>query len=237
MNKPKLKQPETKTSAIITLPPPERSAIIKDVETLSARVGAFKITDPETRAGATNLLLLIKNKYKDIEAKKTAIVKPIKDSVKLIEAEFNILLKPLAGLEGTVKAEIARDFLEQEAEQKKARAKAEAEAQKKLEGKRLQEKLNSENAIERELAEQKAEQIRQEVLIKAPDVSRSNTAGAGTASIRKIWKYEVTDFSKLPDGFKTVDSGAIREAIREGLREIAGLRIYEDISVAGGNKF
>lgn len=238
MNKSKVVKPEPKTNATITsLTAPEKTGLIKEVDHLTRQVATYKIIDDATRAGATNLLAVVKSKYKEIEAKRVGIVKPIKDSVKLIEAEFNILLKPLETLESTIKAEIRRDYLDREAEANRARIKAEAEEAKKLASKRLQDKLNSDNQIERELAEAKVQQIKEETIAKAPEASRATSTGAGTASVRKIWKYEVIDFSKVPDGFKTIDSGAITGAIREGMREIDGLRIFQDVSIGGGTNF
>jgi len=213
---------------------PEKNVIIKEVDHLTRQVSAFKITDEKSRVKSTELLTLVKNKFKEVEKKKDSIVKPIKDSVKLIEKEFKLILDPLENLESIIKAEIRRDYIAREEEARKARLKAEAEEQRKLNSKKLQDQLNSDNELQRALAQNKIEQIKQDTIIKAPEAIRAILTGTGTASIRKIKKYEVTDFSKLPDEYKMIDAGKITAAIRSGKLEIPGLRIYED-TIVGAN--
>lgn len=44
----------------------------------------------------------------------------------------------------------------------------------------------------------------------------------------KVWKFEIEDESLVPREFLIVNETAIRVAIREGKREIAGVRIYQE---------
>lgn len=231
---PKTKKTTAAVKNETALSVPEKKVITKEVDHLTKQVSSFKITDETSRVKATELLNLVKNKFKEVENKKISIVKPIKDSVKLIEKEFKLILDPLENLESIIKSEIRRDYIAREEEARKARLKAEAEEQRKLNSKKLQDQLNSDNELQRALAQNKIEQIKQDTIIKAPEASRTILTGTGTASIKKIKRYEIIDFSKLSDEYKMIDAGKITAAIRSGKLEIPGLRIYED-TIIGAN--
>jgi hypothetical protein len=55
---------------------------------------------------------------------------------------------------------------------------------------------------------------------------------AGSASTKKVWKFEVTDANAVPREFLLVDEKAIRAAVAAGVRQIAGVRIFEETQVA-----
>jgi len=48
----------------------------------------------------------------------------------------------------------------------------------------------------------------------------------------KRWTYEVIDVTSVPEEFLAVDDTEVKAAIKGGVREIAGLRIYQDESLA-----
>lgn len=55
--------------------------------------------------------------------------------------------------------------------------------------------------------------------------------GGARVSARKRWTYEMgdpSDFARIPDTYKQIDSAAVRAAIRDGVRNIPGLRIYQE---------
>ena len=47
---------------------------------------------------------------------------------------------------------------------------------------------------------------------------------------RKTWTFEIEDADQVPNEFKTIDEKAIRQAIKDGAREIKGLKIYQKIT-------
>jgi hypothetical protein len=49
--------------------------------------------------------------------------------------------------------------------------------------------------------------------------------------VRKVAKFEVLDAAKLPREYLCADEKAIRAAVNSGTREIAGVRIWEDLDV------
>jgi hypothetical protein len=42
------------------------------------------------------------------------------------------------------------------------------------------------------------------------------------------WTFEVVDRNQIPNGYWTLDEGAVKAAIADGVREIPGVRIYEE---------
>ena len=73
--------------------------------------------------------------------------------------------------------------------------------------------------------------------IKAPEVplplvpkENGPTRGeeGGSASQRKMWLFEVTNEAEVPVEYKKVDETRIRNAVRMGVREILGVRIFEE---------
>ena len=59
--------------------------------------------------------------------------------------------------------------------------------------------------------------------------------GKKTAAVmetRMVPKYKVEDFKKVPDKYKMLDTRAVRVDVQAGEREIPGLEIWEEASVA-----
>ena len=46
--------------------------------------------------------------------------------------------------------------------------------------------------------------------------------------IRMTWTFEITDPNQVPNGYWTVDKDAIKAAVADGVRDIPGVRIYEE---------
>jgi hypothetical protein len=63
--------------------------------------------------------------------------------------------------------------------------------------------------------------------IKAETVTRSETGAS--AHVRKVWKAEVLDAVQVPREFCEPSMKLINEAVKGGVREIKGVRIWEDL--------
>lgn len=53
-----------------------------------------------------------------------------------------------------------------------------------------------------------------------------------SATFRELWTFEVVDISKVPAEYLLVNSTAVNNAIKSGVREINGLNIKKEIKVA-----
>jgi hypothetical protein len=60
------------------------------------------------------------------------------------------------------------------------------------------------------------------------------SGGIGRATDAKAWFFEITDEASVPPAYKVVDDSKIRKAIGAGVRDIPGVRIFEDIVIRGG---
>lgn len=109
----------------------------------------------------------------------------------------------------------ARERGAKEAELKAIAEKAERD---RLEALRKAEEEAKANAVE-------APVVAAPVVQEAPKVTRTE---AGSASQRKVWTFEIEHPEAVPREYLTVDEKKIRDAVRMGVREIAGVRIFEE---------
>lgn len=78
---------------------------------------------------------------------------------------------------------------------------------------------------------QQYDQKKEELLANAaatPDIVQSTD----NTSVRMVWDFEIENIKEIPAEFLTVNSSAIRAAIRAGRREVPGLKIFQKPQVA-----
>lgn len=107
-----------------------------------------------------------------------------------------------------------------------ARRSKDAEAQERAAAARRAE----EQARLRERVAAESQPVTQEV-VREEQSSTIKTA-SGAAISRKTWKFDVMDTEQIPRRFLKVDETAIRQAVRDGERQIPGVRIYESEELA-----
>ncbi len=117
--------------------------------------------------------------------------------------------------------ETSRKLAEMKAKQAEEEARLEAERIKLEQDKR---DLEAEKA--RIEAEKKEAELQKEREAKEKELAKQKVKG-----IRKTWKYEVVDTTKVPRNFCVPSDQLIREAIKNGVREIPGVRIYSESTV------
>lgn len=66
----------------------------------------------------------------------------------------------------------------------------------------------------------------------APAVVSASPEKLAGVSVRKTWEFEVVDPRLLPDDYLSVNLKEIRAAVRRGVRQIPGVRIYEQEGLA-----
>lgn len=232
---------------------PNLSVIEKHNPEVSGRAGELvamaercEIETVEDLEKASDLLRFIKTTYKKAEDERKSITDPINKSVKALNAKFKTITDPLSAAEEKVKAKIL-------AFEKERRRKAEEEA-------REQARLAAIAAAEEEARRKAQEEIDRavedghidifadvepepiqidETAIEVPEPIIHNAPVRGaygsTTSIVKRWTYRVTDISALaafdPSLVITV-SAEINRRIREGVRDIPGLEIYQDEGIS-----
>jgi len=131
--------------------------------------------------------------------------------------------------------------------QEEARKRAEEEARIRREKEEAEARERGAKQAELDALKEKAEQDRQESLRKAEEEAKANEVQApqvvapvvqeapkvtrtegGAAFSKKPWVFEVLDSLIVPREFMAVDEKKIRDAVRMGVREISGVRIFQD---------
>lgn len=162
---------------------------------------AIKVRDDETAAYV--ILKEIGIRVKSIESKRTAITKPLNASLKEVNALFKTLAQPLKTADVIIRDKILEFRTKREEAAAKKQAALEAKAEE------AEEDGDKDRAIE---LSEKAESV---------------TASVGESVVQKRWTFEAVDIDKIPREYLVPNEAAIRLAIREGVREIPGLKIYQ----------
>lgn len=184
----------------------------------------------------TEWLKLVVSMGKEIKAREKDECAPAKAAIAEIKAKFAKPLELLATAENTAREKInvflaaERQVAEAEAEKdRQARLKNAQKELRKLDRKEsTADKYDSAtaSALKQSIADQ-----RQEIMAKASAPTEINQSGAN-ASVRMVWAFDVVDLAQVPVEFVTVNDSAVRQAIKDGTREIPGLKIYQKPTVA-----
>ena len=180
-----------------------------------AQVEKVVIKNDADRAKATEMLSALSVMAKGIEEQRTDLVKPLNDTVKKINANAKKYSAPIDEAIAKIKRGISNYVLEQD---RKAREKEERDLAK----------LAEKNA-KRE-AEGKAPVLTTLQSVARPEATIRTDAGRTTT--RKVWKFEIIDDAKVPADYRSADIAKIKVAVSNGVREIDGVRIYEDAVVS-----
>ena len=209
------------------IPTDKEEAIKKDIAVLQGQVNELVIKDDSTAQSASEFLGQIKARLKRIKQLRVELTQPFKDAVKSADNWFKTQLSPLESMEVTLKQGIGKYMDEKEKKALAERLKLEEEQRKKEE----------EAAKKAKAAEKKGEPAPEPVAPPAPlepmAKPKSNIqTEAGLVSTSKRWTFEVTDESKVPRDYLAINSAAITAAIRNGEREIPGIKIFQKTSVS-----
>jgi type I site-specific restriction-modification system R (restriction) subunit len=179
-------------------------------------------------------------KVNEINAEFRAVRKPLKEMLSLVDKEtIAWRKKELARIEEEKKKEEEKKRKAWEKEQEKLRKQREkeAEAEKKKLAKLNLSKKEEKKALKDIEEEKKSKEIEAEqddFVFDDSDFQQSKTVhtGSGSATYKKVIDFEVVDPLKVPKKYLQVDLVAIRKAVRSGVKEISGVRIFEDTKIS-----
>lgn len=202
-------------------------ANVGSVLELTADIKGLTVTDAATAGRVTELLAILSTAAKDTEGFRMTLTRPLKQKAKEIEDT----LRPLsAAIDGLI-TDAKRKQLDWHRAEEARVAKERAEADRiRREAERAAFEANA-AAIALSAQTGKPVEVPAPVAVVVPPVaeaSRGVKTDYGTTSVRKVWKFEVTDSALVPRQFLMVDEQAIRRAVAEGARTIEGVRIYQD---------
>jgi hypothetical protein len=176
---------------------------------------AMIVETPEHVTAATNFLGFLATSKKRFEARRTFFVRPLNDQVNAINAAFRSIITPLDTATATLKTKVLAYNREQERFRQE-------------EIKRLQQ----EEAAKIIDAYISGEEIPLPTVIAPPKAPTMTVGSFGKAVSKKRWTFEVTNLALVPRSYMMVNDQAIRDAIKAGIREIPGVRIYQDEQLA-----
>ena len=197
------KEQKTKKVEVTAVPQNEIVKIEKENKPVVAKAATLAVKSADDETAAFEVLTAIAGRLKMIETRRTAITKPINDSLKEVNKLFKCLSEPLKEADAIIRGKILDFRSLREAQALARQAKLEEKAQ----------------IAASKGDDEKAEELQTKATFTAPIVGDSVTS--------KRWNFEVTDEMKIPRNFLQVDEKAIRDAIRDGVREIAGVKIYQ----------
>lgn len=165
---------------------------------MTQQAEAIQVTTAEQEEEAYTALTQIKQAIKTIESKRKEITKSLNASLKAANAMFKTLSAPFVEADRIVRDKVM-DF----------RQVQEEKAQKELERRqKIQESHAAKGHETHEITEPKAKV-------------------AETTVTTKRWTFGVVDEKKVPREYLTLNSFAVTQAIRNGVREIDGLDIFQ----------
>jgi len=208
----------------------------KEAEAILQKAQTLTISNEEQFSNASNILTVVKIRYKEIEADRQTITKPMNDALKAVNAYFSQPKILLGQAENILKSGIVkfRTYQEMKAQAEQARineiARQKAEKDQAILEKKAQQ-------AEKKGEEEKAMELRQvkdTVVPVAPLVQPTVIKGAGQ-SFRSVWKWEVTDTSAIPRQYLTLDEKQINAIARGGIQgamHIPGIKFREEKQLA-----
>lgn len=185
---------------------------------LEKQAKKLEVKDSDTFQVAIDGAGTAKGLIKAINGRKEAITGPYRKFVNQVNTAASFFIDPLK----RVAAEFSRKSGDYQYQLELAEAK-----QKKLieeESIKLQEKLNKQAAKDNVPAPKVAEVT----LPKGETVI--HTAGGHSQHLRKQWMGEIEDPEKVPHEYCIPDQKLINQAVRMGVREIPGVKIFEKVS-------
>jgi len=189
--------------------PQELQEIQENVSIIVSKTSSVVILNSDDEKAAIDLGKDLSDRAKRIEAIEKSITDPANQTLKSTRAFFAPFKADCANAIALLKGKIL-DF---RAVQARKVAEEEAKIQKKVE----------QGKMKFSTAEKKLEKIEQP--------KQTVTAEKGAATSKKVPKYEVVDVTKLPVEYIQPNAGAIWNAVRAGVKEIPGVRIWEEDSL------
>jgi hypothetical protein len=188
------------------------------VQSMKAKAISHIVTDDMSNVLAVEMAGQAAAMAKQIEKKRKNIVAEPNEFVKSVNMFAKPYTSALEEIGRTLNQKITIYAQEQNRKRLEAQKKAQEEADK------LQAEIDKAAAAAGELPTM----IVAPVIADIPAVTRT---ASGSASLRTTWSFVVTDFSLVPDKYKEINRPAINAEIRAGIREIPGVRIYEESKV------
>lgn len=198
---------------------------------IDERAKLISVTDAITYDNAVLFLKEVNTKLKDFKAQREKYIKPMKDSIKAIDDKLKEPIKLLEDTDTTLREKLNTYLAEvhKREEQRLAleRLKAEDSAIAEIDDlENFKSQAGEYDEVTRKAIERTIEN-KQNRAIEATAIEDKINLSTSSASVSMVWDFDVIDKAQIPLEFLKVDEVAIRNAIRNGERDIAGVNIYQ----------
>lgn len=167
-------------------------------------LGTSEITSQAEYTNAADYVKALNTKLEALEERRKEWTRPMLEAKKRIDADFQKFERII---EDEILAVKTAMLIWQRGEQKRL------------------------DAEQKKIDEAAAEQLKAtgELEVSVPVVNNIKTqrGGNSTATIHKVWTFDIPDMDNVPREYCTPDMAKIRLAISAGVREIKGVRIYQ----------
>lgn len=186
----------------------------RQIDEMLKQAEAITVTDDKTARASTVLAGKFRKVQKGVESLRKEITGPAFDFKRSVDALANgFMEKCKAGAD-----DLGRKISQHQAKVELERRKAEESARKVAA--ELQKKLDAEARA----ADVEPVKVEAPVIRKAPTKVRTEEA---TSYQHTEWTHEIEDPDKVPREYLMVDEKEIRKAVKAGVREIPGVKIFE----------
>lgn len=217
---------DTEKNLMLTLEPMQIESYRID-----ERAKRISVTDAVSYDTAVTFLKEVNTKLKDFKAQRDKYIKPMKDSIKAIDERLKEPIKLLETTDITLREKLNSYLMEvrKKEEERLAleRKKREDEAIRQLDNLEQAKTQAGEYDEVTQKAIQRTIENKQNKTIEATVLEEKINLSTSSASVSMVWDFEVVDKSQLPLEFLKIDETAIRNAIRDGQRDIAGVKIFQ----------
>ena len=189
------------------------------INTMLEEAKKFKVVDEKTNQEAVEKGIQSNKLLKAIEKIKLNLTQDARDYTSTVNNFAKVFSPKLNEIVRVYKSEIGAYSDRVEMERREAERKAQEAAKK------LQDEIN------KEAKEKKIEPVQFATPVLTTKAQPTRTA-AGSSSTRKDWKWEVTDIAEVPREYLMIDAVKINKAVKAGLRNVKGLKIFEKSTVA-----
>jgi|WetSurMetagenome_2_1015567.scaffolds.fasta_scaffold415780_2 hypothetical protein len=205
------------------------NSVKNEIMELDNKSLAMKISNDNEYGFASEILKMVKLKIKNIEERRKEITAPLNDYIRIRNAEFKPFTNHLEELKTNIEAEM---FRYNKILQEKLRIEAEQKRQEEL--KRLKEE-ESLQRMKASLTENKIDDFKADVIAikqkeienKEVEIKNSFKTESVNTIVSECWDFEIINDDDIPANLKSGDPKKIKLAIKSGLRECQGLRIFD----------
>ena len=177
---------------------------------LITMANAHMVIDQSRADEANDILTKINHGLKQIEAKRLSFTGPLNQSLKEINASFKKMVEPIK----YAKDELTSRLMTW---RRQEQARIDAEREKAVKEEERRRKIQEAHAA-------KGHVVKEDI---TPVVKPVPFSVNDTTKVQKRWTYEIEDSSVIPRQYMVVDGPAITRAIRDGVRDIPGVKIFQ----------